>query len=220
MKLGRDTSLPNASALHVLTQLSMGDHKAFLYDCDGTLADNMQAHKDTYVKVAAERGVEIDPAIVDEFAGLPIPAVVEQINKRYGSDFDPVEFERLKSALFYKEFITLTKPVQFVVDHLVAHAGRVKIGVVSGGSRKMIQKTLEVLGIAELVEVLVCAGETLRGKPFPDPFLSAAEQLGVSPASCLVFEDGVPGVKAAEAAGMKWIRVDQISGYAKQAPCS
>src|SRR5690606_29014247 len=193
-----------------LLQLTAGDFQAFLYDCDGTLADNMQAHKDTYVKVAAAQGVTIDPAIIDEFAGLPIPAVVVEINKRYGSNFDPLAFEKAKSELFYHEFISETKPVQFVVDHLIAHAGKVKIGVVSGGAGRMIRKTLEVLQIDHLVEVLVCAGDTAKGKPYPDPFLLAAEKLGIAPEHCLVFEDGVPGVQAAEAAGMQWVRVDQV----------
>src|SRR4051812_30310041 len=94
-----------------LSELTKGDYKAFLYDCDGTLADNMEAHKETYVQVAADSGVTIDPAIVDEFAGYPIPAVVEQINKRYQSKFDPHEFEALKSDLFYNEFIPHTKPL-------------------------------------------------------------------------------------------------------------
>ncbi|MCC9136885.1 HAD family hydrolase [Pontibacter silvestris] len=206
-----NTESNNHYKYKALTDLAKGDFKALLYDCDGTLADNMQAHKDTYVKVALDRGVEIDPAIIDEFAGLPIPAVVEEINKRYNSNFDPIEFEALKSDLFYEEFIEKTKPIQFVVDHLKANAGKLKIGVVSGGSRKMIKKTLEVLGIDSLVEALVCAGETPQGKPYPDPFLRAAELLGVEPPSCLVFEDGEPGVKAAEAAGMKWIRIDKIT---------
>ncbi|GAB3834345.1 MULTISPECIES: HAD family hydrolase [Pontibacter] len=211
MSIGKSEPLEYERAMQALLQRSTGKYKAFLYDCDGTLADNMQAHKDTYVKIAAGSGVVLDPAIVDEFAGLPIPAVVEQINARYGSNFDPIEFERLKSELFYEEFIEQTKPVQFVVDHLIAHAGKIKIGVVSGGSRKMIEKTLQVLRVDSLVEVLVCAGETLNGKPYPDPFLLAAEKLGVSPEACLVFEDGDPGVKAAEAAGMKWVRVDKIA---------
>lgn len=193
-----------------LLRLSSGDYQAFLYDCDGTLADNMQAHKDTYVKVAAEQGVTIDPAIIDEFAGLPIPDVVVEINRRYGSNFNPVAFEQAKSELFYHEFIAKTKPVQFVVDHLLAHAGKVRIAVVSGGTGKMIRKTLEVLQINHLVEVLVCAGDTAKGKPFPDPFLLAAEKLGVAPHHCLVFEDGEPGVQAAEAAGMPWIRIDKV----------
>jgi len=48
------------------------------------------------------------------------------------------------------------------------------------------------------------------GKPHPDPFLKDAHDLGVDPEKCLVFEDGDPGTKAAEAAGMKWIRVDKV----------
>lgn len=193
-----------------LSKLAHGNFEAFLYDCDGTLADNMQAHKDSYVKVALDNGIEIHPEIIDEFAGYPIPAVVEEINKRYNCSFDPLEFEKLKSTLFYDRYIEHTKPIEYVVNHLKAHSGKVKIGVVSGGSRVMIEKTLQVLGIASMVEVLVCAGETPNGKPFPDPFLLAAQKLAVSPDKCLVFEDGEPGVQAAIAAGMKWIRIDKV----------
>lgn len=192
-----------------LISMSAGNYKAMLYDCDGTLADNMQAHKDTYVQVAMQQNVSINPQIIDDFAGLPIPAVVEEINKQYQSTFDPIDFEKLKSELFFTNIHT-TKPIDFVVDHLKASAGNYRIGVVSGGSRKMITKTLEVLGIDHLVEVLVCAGDTERGKPFPDPFLKAAELLGVSPAECIVFEDGEAGTNAATAAGMQWIRIDKV----------
>lgn len=205
-----DAITENERALQALTELSRGEYKAFLYDCDGTLADNMGAHKLTYVAVAARQGVTIDPAIVDEFAGLPIPAVVEEINKRYNYSFNPLVFEAQKAELFYSEYIEHTQPIRYVVDHLVANAGKVRIGVVSGGVRKSVQRTLEVLGIADLVEVLVCAGDTAKGKPWADPFLLAAKQLGIAPRDCLVFEDGAPGVQAAEAAGMKWIRIDQV----------
>lgn len=195
--------------LATLTRLTEG-YDAFLYDCDGTLADNMQAHKDAYVKVAADRGLTMDPAIIDEFAGYPTVRVVEEINKRYDVDFDPVDFATTKSKVFFEEYIEKTLPIDFVVAHLKAHYGKVKIAVVSGGSRRTVTKTLTVLGIFDLIEVLVCAGETPNGKPFPDPFLSAAEQLGIAPSKCIVFEDGEPGVAAATAAGMQSIRVDKI----------
>ena len=196
--------------LALLNQLTSGDYEAFLYDCDGTLADNMQAHKDSYVKVAADYGIELNDAIIDELAGWPTVLVAGEISSRYNTPFDPTDFAQRKSAVFINEFIEHTKPVDFVVEHLKQHAGKVKIGVVSGGSRKTVSKTLSVLGIDKMLDVLVCAGETHNGKPFPDPFLKAAELLGVNPAKCMVFEDGEPGVKAAEAAGMKWIRVDKI----------
>jgi PAT family beta-lactamase induction signal transducer AmpG len=71
----------------MLVNLTEGRYDAFLYDCDGTLADNMHAHKAAYVKVAANHGLDLDPAIIDEFAGLPTVRVVEEINKRYQTDF-------------------------------------------------------------------------------------------------------------------------------------
>ncbi|GAA0549552.1 HAD family hydrolase [Chitinophaga japonensis] len=193
-----------------LLELSRGDYKAFLYDCDGTLADNMPAHTETYVRVAAEAGVQLDGALINELAGWPITEVVKEINRRYNSHFDPEEFSRRKYQLFKDEYIDKVQPIGYVVEHLAASAGKVRIGVVSGSSREAISRTLEVLGIAGLVEVMVCAGETPHGKPSPDPFLAAAAALGADPADCLVFEDGAAGVAAAEAAGMKWIRIDWV----------
>jgi HAD superfamily hydrolase (TIGR01509 family) len=57
--------------------------------------------------------------------------------------------------------------------------------------------------------VLVCAGEYTHGKPHPEPFLKAAELLGVPPQDCLVFEDAEPGIQAAIAAGMAFVRIPQ-----------
>lgn len=194
----------------LLTELSKGDYAAFLYDCDGTLADNMGGHKASYRAAAVLCGFELDDAIIDELAGWPIIDVAEEIRKRYSANFIPAEYAQLKNKLYEETFILDTKPIDFVVAHLRAHAGKVRIGVVSGGGRVSVSKTLQQLDIVPLVEVLVCAGETPRGKPYPDPFLKAAEQLGVEPTRCLVFEDGNPGVEAAKAAGMQWIRVDQV----------
>lgn len=197
------------SKLEKLTNLSNG-FKAYLYDCDGTLADNMEAHKQTYVEVAAGKGLTIDGAIIDELAGWPIRDVIAEINRRYNSELDPDEFSRLKYELFHSGYINHTRPIPHVVDHLKAHAGKVRIAVVSGSNRTSVIKTLDLLGLTYLVEATVCAGETERGKPFPDPFLKAAELLGVAPADCLVFEDGAAGTQAADAAGMKWVRIDKL----------
>ena len=198
-----------STKLEKLTNSSVG-FKAFLYDCDGTLADNMGAHKETYIKVAAEKGVAIDGDIIDELAGWPVLKVVEEINKRYRAGFDPQEFKDLKYKLFLDHYIDKTLPIEHVVEHLKTHAGKVKMAVVSGSGREAVSRTLRVLGIDHLIEVMVCAGETLYGKPWPDPFLKAADLLGVAPGDCLVFEDGEAGTMAADAAGMKWVRIDKL----------
>jgi len=193
-----------------LSKLTEGDYEAFLYDCDGTLADNMPAHAETYVAIAKQFNVAMDPEIINELAGWPIANVVEELNLRYNATMDPEEFRSRKAQLFQDEYISKVLPIPYVVEHLKANAGRVRIAVVSGGDRIAVQRTLDTIGVSEYVEVLVCAGETPKGKPFADPFLKAAELLGIDPKKCLVFEDGIPGVKAAEAAGMHWVRIDQF----------
>lgn len=193
-----------------LNKLTEGDYEAFLYDCDGTLADNMPAHTETYVAVAKQYQVEMDPAIINELAGWPIANVVEELNLRYNAAMDPVEFKSRKAQLYADEYISKVLPIDYVVEHLKANAGKVRIAVVSGGDRIPVQRTLETIGVSEYVEALVCAGDTPNGKPFADPFLKAAALLGVDPAKCLVFEDGIPGVLAAEAAGMHWVRIDEF----------
>lgn len=201
-----DREIENLKKLDALTE---GAYEAFLYDCDGTLADNMTAHKAAYREVAARYGVDLDVSLIDQTAGWPTVLVAAEISKRYNVML-PESFAAEKSSVFVSKYIEQTKPVGFVVEHLKRNAGRVKIGVVTGGSRATVSKTLSVLGIAHLVEVMVCAGETPLGKPHPDPFLRAAQDLGVDPLKCIVFEDAMAGVKSAQAAGMKWIRVDQI----------
>ena len=196
--------------LKKLTALTQGDYEAFLYDCDGTLADNMQAHKNSYVKAAGEFGFVLDPAMIDELAGWPTVEVVTEMSRRYNVSIDITAFTQRKGQIFFEEYIEHTQPIPFVVDHLKQHAGKIKIGVVSGGRRHTVERTLNVLGIHHLVETIVCAGETPKGKPFPDPFLKAALELGVAPEKCMVFEDGDPGIQSANAAGMQSIRIDRI----------
>lgn len=195
--------------LKILDHMSEGDYEAFLYDCDGTLADNMMAHMLAYQEVARNYGIDLDLNIIHETAGWPTILVAQEISRRYNVPL-PESFAAEKSAVFIDKHIQKTLPVVHVYEHLKKNVGRIKIGVVSGGSRSTVSITLSVLGLTELIDVLVCAGETPLGKPHPDPFLKAARDLGVDPAKCLVFEDGDPGTKAAEAAGMKWIRVDKI----------
>lgn len=185
-------------------------YQTLLYDVDGTLADNIAAHKLAYVAVAAEYGIDLDPALIDETAGWPTVAVAKEISLRYQKTFDIPTFSLRKSAIFIEKFVYSTQAIPYVLAHLLAHVGKKKIGIVSGGSRSTLAITLNVIGLTGKYQSLVCAGDTPYGKPSPQPFLLAAEQLAVDPATCLVFEDGDPGVQGAKAAGMGWVRIDQL----------
>ena len=184
--------------------------KALLFDVDGTLADNIYAHKAAYVQAAKEHGVDLDPDLIDETAGWPTVAVADEISNRYNVSLDRYEFAKRKSAIFIAEFVQKTQPVEFVRQVLYDFAESRKIGIVSGGSRSTLNITLDVIQVIGKFETLVCAGDTPEGKPSPQPFLLAAEHLNVDPIDCLVFEDGDPGVQGAISAGMSWVRIDQI----------
>jgi HAD superfamily hydrolase (TIGR01509 family) len=81
------------------------------------------------------------------------------------------------------------------------------VAIASGGPRPIVERSLEITGLAPLFPVVVTADDVIHGKPSPDMFLLAASRMGVAPADCLVFEDAEPGIRAAEAAGMRWVRV-------------
>jgi len=67
--------------------------------------------------------------------------------------------------------------------------------------------SLKTVNLLDKFDVFVCAGDYKKGKPDPEPFLLAAEKLGVNPKDCLVFEDTEMGIQAATAAGMASVRV-------------
>lgn len=186
------------------------NYQALLYDVDGTLADNIHAHKSSYKAVAAEYGIDLDTDLIDETAGWPTVAVAEVIAKRYQTEFDVGIFAKRKSAIFIERYIQHTQPVDHVVQHLFQNVGKKKIGIVSGGTRSTLNITLEVIKVKGLYQAMVCAGDTPKGKPSPQPFLLAAKLLDTAPQNCLVLEDGDPGVQGAIAAGMGWVRIDQL----------
>lgn len=205
----RNMIMENTAKLEKLREITQS-YSTLLFDVDGTLADNMHAHKASYVATAKEYGVELDPNLIDETAGWPTVAVAREITQRYNVEFDVKEFAKRKSAIFIERFIRDTQPISFVRDLLVENVGKKRIGIVSGGTRSTLQITLEVIDVHDKYETMVCAGDTTEGKPSPAPFLLCAEQLGVAPKECIVLEDGEPGVQGAIRAGMGWVRIDQL----------
>ena len=83
------------------------------------------------------------------------------------------------------------------------------VAIASGGPRNIVRGMLELTGLASLFnyERVITPEDVEHGKPAPDMFLLAARRMGVPPEQCLVFEDADPGMRAAEAAGMKWVKV-------------
>jgi beta-phosphoglucomutase family hydrolase len=186
--------------------LPAGDFRALIFDCDGTLADNMPLHFSAWSRAMADFGGSYPEELFYAWGGVPTGDIVRRLNAKFGLSLDVDEVVHRKEH-YYRESIPRVEPVHDVVALVRAYHGKVPLAVASGGHRDLVERTLVVLGIRDLFDAVIAAEDYVRGKPAPDPFLTAAERLRVEPQHCLVFEDTETGVQAARAAGMAWVMV-------------
>jgi HAD superfamily hydrolase (TIGR01509 family) len=187
-------------------ELPAGDFVAYLFDCDGTLADSMPLHYLAWKEALAEYDCPFPEDQFYAMGGLPVIVALEQLNAQHGLKIPLEAFAERKEALYYQLLPSL-KAVPEVLEHVHAMHGKIPFAVVSGSTRESVTLTLEALGLLHFFDTMVCAGDYTHGKPDPEPFLMAASKLGVEPAHCLVFEDAEPGIQSAIAAGMQWVRI-------------
>jgi beta-phosphoglucomutase-like phosphatase (HAD superfamily) len=86
------------------------------------------------------------------------------------------------------------------------------MAVASNNGERIVRIALEIAGITRFFQAVVCANETLTGKPAPDVYLAAAASLGADPARSVALEDSATGATAARAAGCFTIGVPSIAG--------
>lgn len=189
-------------------KLPDGEFAAYLFDLDGTVADSMPVHFIAWTQAIEEHGGQFPEELFYAMGGIPLHRTVELLNERFGSSMHPSAVVERKEAL-YLTMIDQVQPVAAVLKVIEAAAGRIAFAIVSGSPRDSIARTLQTLGLTHHFPVIVGAEDYTHGKPAPEPFLRAAELLGIAPERCLVFEDADAGVQSARAAGMAVVRVPQ-----------
>jgi beta-phosphoglucomutase family hydrolase len=189
-------------------KLPDGPFKAYLFDCDGTIVDSMPLHYVAWKTVLAEWGCSFDEELFYSWGGMPVAEIIAALNVREGLAMPVEEITRRKEGMYYKILPEL-KAVPEVLEHIQMSHGKIPFAVVSGSTRDSVTRSLRALGILDRFETLVCAEDYTKSKPDPEPFLIAAERLGVAPEDCLVFEDTEMGIQAATAAGMASVKVLQ-----------
>jgi beta-phosphoglucomutase family hydrolase len=182
------------------------DFRAYLFDCDGTIVDSMPLHYIAWKKALAEWNCPFEEELFYSWGGRPVREIITALNEMHGLAM-PVDSVAKRKESLYFELEDQLKAIPDVIEHIEAKHGHIPLAVVSGSRRTSVLHSLSALGLVEKFDVLVCAEDYARGKPAPDCFLKAAEQLRVAPEDCLVFEDTEMGIEAAKAAGMSWVRV-------------
>lgn len=187
-------------------KLPEGSFKAYLFDCDGTIADSMPLHYRAWKRALGEWNCEFEEEIFYAWGGMPVAEIISTLNQRHGLCM-PVEAVAGRKESLYFELLPELKPVPEVLEHIEAERGRVPFAVVSGSTRESVTASLVSLKLLDRFDTMVCAGEYAKSKPDPEAFLLAADRLGAEPEDCLVFEDTEMGIQAATAAGMASVRV-------------
>lgn len=208
MSQGTVCGIPLARMIQFELKIPTSDYQALIFDLDGTLVDSMPAHFKAWCAALAEQG---KPGVFPEdvfyaMGGRPTRDIVAIINGEQGLTLSPDRVASAKKRHYLKNLdaVELIPEVSAIAEK---HRGKVPMAVASGGSREVVEKTLQILGVSDWFDEVVTSSEVTNGKPAPDIFLEAANRLGVDPSGCVVFEDARAGIEGARKAGMEVVAV-------------
>jgi HAD superfamily hydrolase (TIGR01509 family) len=183
-----------------------GAFRAYLFDCDGTIADSMPLHYRAWKQALGEWNCPFDEELFYAWGGKPPVEIIATLNETRGLQMPVEQVAERKEDLYYALLPEL-EPVPEVLEHIDAMQGKIPYAVVSGSTRGSVIKTLTAVHLLDRFDMLVGSEDYARSKPAPDCFLMGAARLGMPPKDCLVFEDTAMGIAAATAAGMASVRV-------------
>ena len=185
--------------------------EAVIFDMDGLLVDSERVFRDSMMTVSRGFGRDLPLEVFLTMVGAPRDQNRRVALDHFGADFD---YEGWISAVSeHAQAVTavdlaLKAGVVELLDHL--DILRLPRAIATSSSHDSVTLQLTPHDLLRRFGAIVAAGDYERGKPFPDPFLTAADRLGVAPANCLALEDSHNGVRAAHAAGMMTVMVPDL----------
>ena len=174
-------------------------YELVVFDCDGVLVDSERLAVHTEAEILSSLGWPLTEAeVIERFVGRSAEYMHAQIEAQLGRPIDwEQEFESRYREVFEREL----RPVEGIAEAL--RALEKPSCVASSGTHAKIRFSLGLTGLLEHFQGRIfSAQDVARGKPAPDLFLRAANQMGVRPGACAVVEDSPAGIEAALAAGM------------------
>jgi beta-phosphoglucomutase family hydrolase len=179
-------------------------HKqALILDMDGVIVDSNRWHRLAWADYNRRHGIETDEAMQQRMYGKRNDDIVRDFFGAHLTDAEVYAHGAAKERL-YREMIrpALNESlVPGVREFLQRHSGE-PVGMATNAEPENVEFLIEEAGLRPYFRVLVDGHQVPNPKPHPDIYLRAAELLGVRPCDCVVFEDSLPGIEAARAAGM------------------
>jgi len=175
-----------------------------IFDCDGVLVDTETINNEVISQLLNEAGLEMSPEeVARRTTGLAYSEMWEMFEDEVPGSL-PVDIEEQQLTLESERFRKELLPIPGVVETVrCLGAAGIPMCVASNGTREKMVVTLEVTGLAGYFgDKFYGVDQVAYGKPAPDIYLLAAQNMGVPPSRCVVIEDSYPGAQAGLAAGM------------------
>ena len=199
-------------ATDVIEAWLSSDRPAVVFDFNGTLSDDEHILFDIFSELFRDHlgWAMTAEDYRAELLGHSDREIIERAVARHGrgTDEEVSELLRLRQGV-YKQRVADHNPIGAGAAQLVKLLAdnQIPVGIVTGAQRDDVLAVLSGSPTGELVSFLIAEEDVANGKPHPEGFLAAAAKLNRGPSDILVFEDSVPGVQAAVAAGMHCIAV-------------
>jgi HAD superfamily hydrolase (TIGR01509 family) len=182
--------------------------KAAIFDLDGTLIDSMWVWGKIDEDYFKNRNMDLPENLKSQIEHLSFDDTAAYFKSNFGISDTIEEIKKEWTDSAYVEYLNNVKLKPGVVEFLsLLKTLNIKIGLATSNSKSLLEAGLQANDIYHYFDSITLTDEVSRGKNFPDVYLLAAERLGVKPEECVVFEDILPAVKGAKAAGMKVVGV-------------
>ncbi len=178
---------------------------AVIFDVDGVLSDTNGIHAAARQHVLSEVGVRYDPS--PAYNGMKDDVFFGLVLSRAGKKAVLQDLISKKNDFLFERIRTETQAMPAAVDCVHRLRAHFPLGVASSSERSVVHAILEKIGVHTVLQTRVTSEDVAEGKPSPDPYLRAAEKMGLAPKDCIAIEDSRNGLLSAKRAGMKVIAV-------------
>jgi HAD superfamily hydrolase (TIGR01509 family) len=184
---------------------------AVIFDMDGLLFDTETLYQEAILLAAAEGGHEVAGDIFNRTIGVPWAQSRTLLVSHFGEAFRVDAFQEAWVRHFWVIAETRLELKPGALELLgTLDEMRLPRAIATSSSHRTIERHLTAHGLAGRFDTIVGHGDYENGKPAPDPFLKAAERLGIEPTLCLALEDSHNGIRSASAAGMMTVMVPDL----------
>jgi len=190
-------------------------YKGVIFDMDGVIVDNQDYHYEAWMKFCQKYDV-IPEGDVSRYFGMTNNDILTNIFPDNLSDKQLYEYAGEKEKLYqnlYQGNIEIADGLEHLLISLTEKG--VKLGIATSAPSTNVDFVLGNTRLHIYFDVVVDSSMIKRGKPDPEIYLTAAEEMGLAPEECIVVEDSVAGVKAGKAAGMMVVAITTTSAREK-----